>query len=161
LASSTQSAPLGAQIVRDGQAALAAAQTKFGRSGAYYYIGMGYFWQADYQQGLINENQSLVEDPADQAAIITGSELLINLGRNQEAITLIERALATDTKNSTALRTRSFAYANLGKRAQALTDIDTATSIDQSDPKKAVNLSYDTLDRSLVVGAERPLKFYP
>ena len=161
LAASTVQYPLGGSILADGRAALAASRTNRGRSNAQYYIGMGYFWESQYQNALDAQMDSIASDSANSAAFIMAGEQLVNLGRPNEAIVLENRALMLDPQNSSALRTQAFAYSNLGRTADAVAAMDRATQADQAPPKRQF-LSYDVTDRQLILAPHsQPLQFRP
>lgn len=146
---SNQASNFGPQIVTDGQQALAAAQTNLGRSGAEYWIGLGYFWQRLYDTALAHEQTALVYDPNNSDALAAAGDLLINTGQYQAAIALANRQLVVDPNDASAYRIMAFAHANLGLKAQALADMDKATTIDQM-PAKQQYRTYDAQDRALI-----------
>ena len=123
LAASSDTDNRGTAIVSDGQQALAAATTRFGRSGAYYYIARGYFWERNYTMALDNANLALTNDATNQGALEVAANALINLDRPAEAIAMADRELSLDATDGSAYRAKAFAQANLGQQAAALTTI--------------------------------------
>jgi tetratricopeptide (TPR) repeat protein len=139
----------GPRVVVDGQQALMAATTDLGRSGAEYWIGIGYFWQKLYATALAHEQQAISYDPKDSSAIIAAGNLLVNTDQNQAAITMANKELAIDASDASAYRVMAFAHYNLGMKVQALADINKATSLDQA-PGKQQYRSGDAQDATLI-----------
>ncbi len=84
-----------------------------------------------YAKLLVREERVLRNDPYNVNALVNKGFALANLGREQEAISVLDQALAVDPENLLALGSKAYIAKNLGQdelRERSLTDAYNVTA---------------------------------
>lgn len=109
----------------------------------YYYLGLIYGTQLQWQKAIVNLNQAIALNPTyTQAFSKLGEGYLVGLAQAKTAIPFLERAIQIDDQHIASYRLLGTAYLHLHQHEQAIYHLTTAVNLESADVESQYLLGF-------------------
>ena len=99
----------------------------------FYMLGLSSWKSGNLAQADVAFDEALKLDPRHQKSLLNSARVLIELGRNEEALERVQSALAVDSTSAESWRVLGRTQAELGKTDEAIDALQHAITLDDRD----------------------------